>query len=555
MDAPPDGFEKFARLWQESGKSLEDLLSALGRAANELSQRASQPGAVPELLQQLGKAGRDLLEWQQRVLSDLSAQTQQRAADLDGAGMEALRHLARARWEEELRRLADLPAQLIARAAQADPARLQRLIESMVQEIAADFQSLKDDAFRIQPAELIGAWTRTLAGDEDEKARKIWARFQEAMRVKAKFGWEYYADPERTPLGQTPRERVHQQGRIELFRYRHPDGRAPGGKPVLLCYSVINRSTILDLMPGYSFIEHLLSQGLDVYLMEWGKAEPFDRDSTLDSLIDPGMHGCLQAVRRLTGARRVPIFGHCIGGNFALLYAALFPEEVERLVILTTPITAARGGVVALWTDPQVFPVDEIVDRYGLMPAKLIRYTFIALKPYYEVMKWKMFLENLGNDAVMNLFYPVDRWANENVDVSAEVFRKFVREVLQDERFAKGETRIHGRPAALSAITCPVYTLAASRDWIVPPDSAMVLNDLVQSRDKRATLIEGAHVGIMIDPRARTIWQQMSDFLREAAPPPRAPRPARRSRRAPSRRATASTGRRKKPAPRTRRRS
>ncbi len=548
MDAPPDGFEKFARLWQESGKSLEDLLSALGRAANELSQRARQPGAVPELLQQLGKAGRDLLEWQQKVLADLSAQTQKRAADIDGAGMEALRHLARARWEEELRRLSDVPAQLLTRAAQADPARLGRLIESMVQEIAADFQSLKDDAFRINPAELIDAWTRTLTGDPDEKAKKVWERFQEAMRVKAKFGWEYYADPERTPLGQTPRERVHQEGRIELFRYRHPDGRPPGGKPVLLCYSVINRSTILDLLPGYSFIEHLLSQGLDVYLMEWGKAEPFDRDSTLDALIDPGMRGCLQAVRRMTGAKRVPIFGHCIGGNFALLYAALFPRDVERLVILTTPITAARGGVVALWTDPQVFPVDDIVDRYGLMPAKLIRYTFIALKPYYEVMKWKMFLENLGNDAVMNLFYPVDRWANENVDVSAEVFRAFVREVLQDERFAKGQTLIHGRRAALSAITCPVYTLAASRDWIVPPDSAMVLNDLVKSRDRRATLIEGAHVGIMIDPRARTLWKQMSDFLLENAPPPRPAKRARRPRRAPARRATATPRRRKKPA-------
>jgi len=554
MDAPPDGFEKFARLWQESGQSLNDLIGALRKAADDLSRRAAEPGAAAQLLDRLGQAGRKLLEWQQRALSDLAAEAQRRMADLDGAGAETLRRLARARFEEELRRLGDLPAQLFSRAAQADPARISRLIESMVREIAGDIASLKDDAFRINPSEVIEAWAKNLAGDADDKAKKVWERFQEAMRVKARFGWEYYADPEKTPLGQTPRECVHREGRIELYRYRHPDGRPQGGKPVLLSYSVINRSTILDLVPGYSFIEHLLSQGMDVFLIEWGRAEPFDRDTTLDSFIDPGMRGCLQAIRRLTGARRVPIFGHCIGGNFALLYAALFPEDVERLVILTAPITAARGGVVALWTDRHVFPVDEIVDRYGLMPAKLIRYTFIALKPYYEVMKWKMFFENLGNDEVMKLFYPVDRWANENVDVSGEVFRKFVREVLQDERFVRGQTQIHGRPAALSAVTCPIYTLAASRDWIVPPDSALVLNELVGSRDKHTTLIEGAHVGIMIDPRARPIWQQMSDFLLESKRPSR-PAPARRRARRPaSRRAGAKKSTTGNASPRSRKR-
>jgi len=308
---------------------------------------------------------------------------------------------------------------------------------------------------------------------------------------------------------------VYEHGRIKLYRYLTPEASttAADAEPVLLVYSVINKPYILDLVPGYSFVEHLLEQGLDVYLIDWGETEPGDRETTLDSYIDPGIRGCVEAIRERTGADKVSLFGHCIGGNLALMYAAQHPEDVARMVILTTPVTAAEGGVVALWTDPDVFPLDAIVDTYGHMPAKLIRYTFMAIKPYYEVMKFKMFLENLGNDAVMDLFYPVDRWANENVDIPGEVFRKFIAEVFHEERFARGKTRINGRKVDLKAITCPLMNLAATRDWIVPQPSAEVLGELVGSEDNRFVPIDGAHVGIMIDPRSRIHWTTMSDFL------------------------------------------
>ncbi|MBI3264557.1 MAG: hypothetical protein HYZ58_15635 [Acidobacteria bacterium] len=44
---------------------------------------------------------------------------------------------------------------------------------------------------------------------------------------------------------------------------------------MLIAYSIINRSFILDLLAGFSFVEHLLDQGLDVYIIEWGEAKSF----------------------------------------------------------------------------------------------------------------------------------------------------------------------------------------------------------------------------------------------------------------------------------------
>jgi polyhydroxyalkanoate synthase len=491
-------------------------------AATSAAQEAVAAGpaapavAARALMQQLGGAlgGLSSLQSQlaEQVLRDLPQAAKER---LDAQTFSQLHRLAQARWEADLTRLAELPDDLGERLAQADTGRLGGLLQSMLKEYLADLESLKGGSLAADVQGLTQAFTKVATGTADAEARGTLDRLAEALAVKARYGAEYYADPARTPVGQSPREAVHREGKITLYRYTPPAG-APArqGDPVLIVYSVINLPYILDLVPGYSFIEHLISQGLDVYLVEWGETTPGDRTTTLDSYIDPGLRGCVQAIQKLTGKPSVSLFGHCIGGNLALMYAALFPDDVARIVTLTTPMTSAAGGVVAVWTDKDVLPVDRIVETYGHMPAKLIRYTFMALKPYYEVLKWKLFVEKLHDERALALFYPVDRWANENVDIPGEVFRKFVSEVFHAERFRQGETRINGERVDLKRITCPLLNLAATRDWIVPPESATIITDLVGSADRANVLIEGAHVGVMIDPRQKPHWTRMSDFLR-----------------------------------------
>jgi polyhydroxyalkanoate synthase subunit PhaC len=518
-DDKRDPVREMTSFWADAAQGYSNAFQAFWDAATDASGRpdaaTGAAGSFEQMADQWQRGLTALTSLQLRFVEGLLADAPDAMeARLDATTFGQLQRMTAARWEEELQRAAEAPAELSARASQVDTERVGRLWEGMWAEVLRDLQSLPGDAFQVDLRPLARAWGQVLSGDPDPDARRMVERFVESAAVKARLGSEYYADPDATVVGQTPRECVFQQGRIKLYRYLAPDGTpAADTEPVLLVYSVINKPYILDLVPGYSFVEHLLSQGLDVYLIDWGEIEAGDRETTLDSYIDPGIRGCVDAIRERTGADQVSLFGHCIGGNLALMYAALHPDDVARMVILTTPITAAEGGVVALWTDRDVFPVDAIVEAYGHMPAKLIRYTFMAIKPYYEVMKFKLFLENLNNDAVMDLFYPVDRWANENVDIPGEVFRKFITEVFHDEQFARGKTRINGRKVDLKAITCPLLNLAATRDWIVPQPSAEVLGELVSSEDNRFVPIEGAHVGIMIDPRSRTHWTTMSDFL------------------------------------------
>ncbi|MBN1774208.1 MAG: alpha/beta fold hydrolase [Deltaproteobacteria bacterium] len=542
-DKPPA--ETPAELWTEGAERMAEAFRQLAAtfAAPPAAAGTTVPGTAAarawgeQLAASFASLGRLQGEFAGRLLENLPAAARER---LGVGAFSQLERLARTRWEDEAARFGRLPELLAERAERTgpvDPERLARLMQTAAAELKADLEALSPEQFVPDLGRLAQSFGRVLSGAPAADDRRRVDRFLEAAAVKLRYGSEYYADPTATKVGPTPRDLVHREGRIELYRYRSASRPTPkSARPVLLVYSVINKPYILDLLPGFSFVEHLLDQGLDPYLIEWGPVVPGDRETTLDSYIDPGIHGCVEHIRRTRKVARVPLFGHCIGGNLALLYAAQHPETVDRLVTLTTPVTAADGGVVALWTDRDLFPVDAIVDACGHMPAKLIRYTFMAIKPYYELLKWKMFIDGLADDRTMGLFLPIDRWANENVDIPGEVFRKFIDEVFHSDRFRHGRTKIHGWPADPRAITCPLLNLAATRDWIVPLESARVLNDLVGSAEKEFVPIEGAHVGIMIDPRARPLWTKMSDFLRQT-PPARKPPPRKRA--APPKRAAA----------------
>lgn len=501
--APPSGADD---LLVSEGENLGPR-DGRGAALPASPRRAADPGQVVQ-------AWSDMMERLSAVNMHffahwLRSMRPPGARHLDAMAFGQLGRVAGSRWVETVRGAADG-----AEGGDGEDERLRQLWGGMLAEYRRDLGALPPDAFVVDFEPLAEAWLKANSEAIDDASVRMVERFLEVMAIKARYGPEYYADPVLTEVGKSPREVVHEVEGAQLYRYLPLEGaRKADAPPVLLIYSVINKPFILDLLPGYSFVEHLLGQGLDVYLVEWKPTKPGDRSTTLDSYIDPVVRSCIGAIRERTGASRVGLFGHCIGGVLAAMYAALHPADVDRLITLTTPFSAPAGGVVGLWTDRRVFPLESILDTYGHVPAKLIRYTFIGLKPYYEAVKWKTFLENLGNEDAMRLFYPIDRWANDNVDIPGEVFRKFIDEVYHEERLRRGLSRINGRRVDLRDITCPLMNLLATADWIVPPASAEILNDLVGSRDRRLVKIDGAHVAIMIDPRTRPVWTQMSDFL------------------------------------------
>ena len=76
----------------------------------------------------------------------------------------------------------------------------------------------------------------------------------------------------RIETGQTRKDVVWTRGKARLYRYE-PEKEKKHPVPVLLVYALILRPYILDLLPGNSLVEHLLGEGFDVYLLDWGRPD------------------------------------------------------------------------------------------------------------------------------------------------------------------------------------------------------------------------------------------------------------------------------------------
>src|SRR5690349_3346041 len=80
-------------------------------------------------------------------------------------------------------------------------------------------------------------------------------------------GMQILLEGAQAQTAQTPKEVIWTKNKAKLYHYlpvvekRYP-------VPILMVYALINRSYILDLLPGVSLIEYLIHQGFEVYLLD-----------------------------------------------------------------------------------------------------------------------------------------------------------------------------------------------------------------------------------------------------------------------------------------------
>ena len=128
------------------------------------------------------------------------------------------------------------------------------------------------------------------------------------------------------PVGQTPKELIWRKNKARLYRYTRSEP-ATHRTPIFLVLPLINRAYILDLRPGASFVEFLLGEGHDVFLIDWGT--PGDEDAALDvsTLVTRYLPRAAKAIQKVTGEDEMTVLGYCIGGALATCFAALHPGD------------------------------------------------------------------------------------------------------------------------------------------------------------------------------------------------------------------------------------
>jgi polyhydroxyalkanoate synthase len=314
-------------------------------------------------------------------------------------------------------------------------------------------------------------------------------------------------------VGGTPKEILWRRGRSELWRYRSDHIRV--SPPLLIVYSLFNRSYILDLQPGNSFVEHLINAGFDVYLLDFGIPDERDAANTLDDYADDYLPAAVERVRQVSQDQQVNMLGYCFGGVLSLLYAAHHLDAPLRsLTALTTPADFQQlgplGDIFAGGLD-----LDNVLDGDGNLPANVILQGFRTLRPTAEITQYVDLWERLWSDQYVAAYQAMTGWATEQVPLPGGVARQIVEMVrenpLMTERLVVGGDRVR-----LSDITVPFLHVLASRDHIIPEPAAAPLIRLVGSSDKHELRLDAGHVGLLVGKTAaKTTLPTIIDFLKQ----------------------------------------
>ncbi len=342
---------------------------------------------------------------------------------------------------------------------------------------------------------------------------------REAEKSKEKFNKAIelaLLNPKDPEVGVTPHDVIFTENKLRLLHYR-PLSQKTSKVPLVMIFALVNRPYILDLKPGRSVVEVLLQNGIDVYLIDWGVPGDEDKYLDLNHYINRYIRQVVKKVKKDSGSEKVNLLGYCMGGTMSAIYAALYPRDVQNLILMTAGIDFKVKGTLNLWGSKENFNVDKFVEAYGNVPPEFLQAGFLFMKPVQNIIsKYVNFYENIDNEAFISNFLAMEKWLNDNVPVPGEVFREFVKYMYQENRLTENKLKVNGKLVELKKIKCPVLNLIAQHDHLVPPDSSLSFEGLISSKDKKTIVFPTGHIGMSVSRKSlKGLWPDVAEWLSE----------------------------------------
>jgi polyhydroxyalkanoate synthase subunit PhaC len=316
------------------------------------------------------------------------------------------------------------------------------------------------------------------------------------MVRKIRKAREILSDSKDIAVGTTESEVLLEKRLFRLLHYR-PLVTKTAPTPMLVVYALINKSYILDLQPNKSWIRNLLSQGFDIYLLDWKVPADADKFVSFDDYVNYFMDEAVDIVRNRNLVDKITLHGYCMGSSMSCMYTALHQEKVKNLVTIA-PVLDTSKDTTVIANIARYMDVDKLVDSIGNLPPEKLYECYAALKPFKQgVNKYFNLVENIDNDSFVQNFLRIEKWLYDTPPIAGETTRQWIKDIYQRNLLFNNEMRLGNSLINLSKIDIPLLNIVAEEDHLVSPECSVPLNEAVSSGDKRLMRFHTGHVGLI----------------------------------------------------------
>lgn len=282
------------------------------------------------------------------------------------------------------------------------------------------------------------------------------------------------------------------------------------GRPLLLVPSMVNKSSILDLMEDRSFLRWQAQQGRDIYLLDWGRPVDDEGQGSMDALIGQRLIPAAEFLQQETGGP-VHALGYCMGGLFLAAAAHIKPEPFHSLTYLATPWDFHAGDramqrLVTMWSPSGLM----LIDQHGYLPMNWIQSVFASLDPKMTIRKFSGFTDM--EEVSAQRFVAVEDWLNDGVDLPAEMARSCIRDLYLENATVHQKWQVMDKTIDPVGWQKPALIVAAGGDRLVPPESSLALNILIKGSDVLQP--KTGHIGLIAGGSSvENVWQPIADWV------------------------------------------
>ena len=308
-------------------------------------------------------------------------------------------------------------------------------------------------------------------------------------------------------LATTPGSVVYRNRLLEVIHYAalQPHVHA---EPLVIITPWINKFYVLDLVPKKSMVRFLLDQGFDVFITSWKNPDAEMRDVSFDDYLVEGIDTIVRVAQEISGAARIHAAGYCIGGTALAIYMAWANRhygEAEMPIadwtLFTTLVDFRRPGDIEVFIDEHSIEyLTEQMAQKGYLDGREMAASFRLLRSnsliwHYVVHGW------LYGEAPSS--FDVLFWNMDTTRMPYAMHAWYLKELYLNNRLIQGGSlTVAGEPIDLSAISQPLYAVAAEDDHIAPWMQAFRTMNLI-SAERRFVLSSSGHILGIVNPPTR----------------------------------------------------
>ncbi|MEX0730952.1 MAG: alpha/beta fold hydrolase [Aquisalimonadaceae bacterium] len=313
---------------------------------------------------------------------------------------------------------------------------------------------------------------------------------------------------------------------VKLLSYPEPDANAPA---LLLVPAPIKHSYIWDLCPKCSVVRHALRAGFRVYLLDWLEPGPEEQGFGFDMYADRLIRECVARIAEAADQERVFLAGHSLGGVFAAIFSALYPQRVRGLALLEAPLEFERhGGPLKALVDASP-PTDWLTVMPDGVPGAMLSAAGAIAAPNVfigeRLLDWWC---SQGQLEAMQTHLRVMRWTMDEIPMSGRLLADVVERLYRRNLFLLGRLSVNGRLAKPANIIAPVVSVVNPVSRVIPQGSILQFHQVIASNERRVLYYPGdigvalQHVGVLVGRYThRYIWPIILQWFHAIACEPR----------------------------------